>query len=168
MSSCTTTVPNSVRNSAPVGQTSRQAACVQCLHTLDIISQRKSLRGASIVRPGRSDIGMPRNWMPVPGGSIVPAAARASTAGGTPGLVPVSCPVPAATTAVWAVADGPTGRAAKAAAGRGPGRGRPRVGPGAAVRPGLLDERDVPPRVGGEPAGVVVRVAQEIEAVVGN
>jgi hypothetical protein len=27
MSSCTTTVPNSVRNSDPVGQTSRQAAC---------------------------------------------------------------------------------------------------------------------------------------------
>src|SRR4029450_471878 len=38
MSCCTTTVPNSVRNSAPVGQTSRQAACVQCLHTSDDIS----------------------------------------------------------------------------------------------------------------------------------
>src|SRR3954452_3597470 len=38
MSSCTTTVPNSVRNSAPVGQTSRQAACVQCLHTSDDIN----------------------------------------------------------------------------------------------------------------------------------
>src|SRR5205823_5641337 len=37
MSSCTTTVPNSVRKSEPVGQTSRHAACVQCLHTsLDI------------------------------------------------------------------------------------------------------------------------------------
>src|SRR5438105_12376010 len=40
MSSCTTTVPNSVRNSAPVGQTSRHAAWVQCLHTSDDISQR--------------------------------------------------------------------------------------------------------------------------------
>src|SRR5689334_24894011 len=40
MSCCTTTVPNSVRNSAPVGQTSRQAACVQCLQTSDDISQR--------------------------------------------------------------------------------------------------------------------------------
>src|SRR5437879_468657 len=40
MSSCTTTVPNSVRKSAPVGHTSRQAACVQCLHTSDSISQR--------------------------------------------------------------------------------------------------------------------------------
>src|SRR5215475_10171453 len=40
MSSCTTTVPNSVRNSAPVGQTSRHAACVQCLQTSDDISQR--------------------------------------------------------------------------------------------------------------------------------
>src|SRR6266545_4911564 len=39
-SACTTTVPNSVRNSAPVGQTSRQAACVQCLHTSELISQR--------------------------------------------------------------------------------------------------------------------------------
>ena len=42
MSSCTTTVENSVRNSAPVGHTSRHAACVQCLQTLDIISQRRS------------------------------------------------------------------------------------------------------------------------------
>src|SRR5688572_2522196 len=42
MSSCTTTVPNSVRNSDPVGQTSRQAAWVQCLQTFDIISQRGS------------------------------------------------------------------------------------------------------------------------------
>ena len=41
MSSCTTTVPNSVRKIAPVGQTSRQAACVQCLHTSEDISQRK-------------------------------------------------------------------------------------------------------------------------------
>src|SRR5580698_6786950 len=41
-SSCTTTVPNSVRNSAPVGQTSRQAASVQCLHTSLDISQRLS------------------------------------------------------------------------------------------------------------------------------
>src|SRR5919112_5317680 len=40
MSPCTTTVPNSVRNSAPVGQTSRQPACVQCLHTSELISQR--------------------------------------------------------------------------------------------------------------------------------
>src|SRR3712207_4790897 len=40
MSCCTTTVPNSVRNSAPVGQASRQPACVQCLQTSDDISQR--------------------------------------------------------------------------------------------------------------------------------
>src|SRR5919106_454158 len=39
-SAWTTTVPNSVRNSAPVGQTSRQAAWVQCLHTSELISQR--------------------------------------------------------------------------------------------------------------------------------
>src|SRR3954451_13983398 len=41
MSSCTTTVPNSVRNRAPVGQTSKQAACVQCLHTSDDINHCK-------------------------------------------------------------------------------------------------------------------------------
>src|SRR5829696_739342 len=41
MSSCTTTVPYSVRNSEPVGQTSRQAASVQCLQTSELISQRK-------------------------------------------------------------------------------------------------------------------------------
>src|SRR3954462_3416496 len=40
MSSCTTTVPNSVRNNEPVGQTSRHAACVQCLHTSLDISHR--------------------------------------------------------------------------------------------------------------------------------
>ena len=35
-------MPNSVRISAPVGQTSRQAASVQCLHTSLDISQRTS------------------------------------------------------------------------------------------------------------------------------
>src|SRR5439155_2935887 len=39
----TTTVPNSVRKRAPVGQTSRQAACVQCLQTSELISQRRAL-----------------------------------------------------------------------------------------------------------------------------
>src|SRR4051795_12515550 len=41
-SSCTTTVPYSVRKSAPVGQTSRHAACVQCLQTSELISQRSA------------------------------------------------------------------------------------------------------------------------------
>src|SRR5690349_22814080 len=41
MSCWTTTVPNSVRNSAPVGQTSRQPACVQYLHTSLDINQRR-------------------------------------------------------------------------------------------------------------------------------
>src|SRR4051794_36545952 len=45
-SCCTTTVPNSVRNSDPVGQTSRHPAWVQCLQTSDIISHRKSIRAA--------------------------------------------------------------------------------------------------------------------------
>src|SRR3954471_20708458 len=43
MSPWTTTLPNSVRNSAPVGQTSRQPAWVQCLHTSELISQRTCL-----------------------------------------------------------------------------------------------------------------------------
>ena len=58
MSSCTTTVPNSVRNSEPVGQTSRQAACVQCLHTSDDISQRKSRLRRPVV-PGGVDAAAP-------------------------------------------------------------------------------------------------------------
>src|ERR1700691_1748114 len=37
-SGCTITVPNSVRTRAPVGQTSRQPACVQLLQTSDDIS----------------------------------------------------------------------------------------------------------------------------------
>src|ERR1051325_3620311 len=37
-----TTVSNSVRMMAPVGHTSRQPACTQCLHTSLIISQRPS------------------------------------------------------------------------------------------------------------------------------
>src|SRR3954470_803957 len=40
MSCWTTTVPNSVRKRAPVGQTSRHAAWVQCLQTSDSMSQR--------------------------------------------------------------------------------------------------------------------------------
>ena len=39
MSCCTTTVSNSVRKIAPVGQASRQGAGLQCLQTSDIISQ---------------------------------------------------------------------------------------------------------------------------------
>src|SRR5437764_4557363 len=42
MSSWTTTVPYSVRKSDPVGHTSRQAACVQCLQTSELISQRSA------------------------------------------------------------------------------------------------------------------------------
>src|ERR671935_1020239 len=50
MSSWTTTVPNSVRKSAPVGQTSRQAASVQCLQTSDDISQRKPSSSSTLSR----------------------------------------------------------------------------------------------------------------------
>ena len=52
MSSCTTTVPNSVRISAPVGQTSRQAASVQCLQTSLDISQRMLSAAAAGVTAG--------------------------------------------------------------------------------------------------------------------
>src|SRR5665647_1937995 len=65
MSSCTTTVPNSVRNSEPVGHTSRQAAWVQCLHTSDDMSHLKSAisevasGGTSASRSPR--VGIPRS-----------------------------------------------------------------------------------------------------------
>src|SRR3954447_19381033 len=51
MSCCTTTVPYSVRKREPVGQTSRHAACVQCLQTSEDISQR---RGSSLSSASRS------------------------------------------------------------------------------------------------------------------
>src|SRR4051795_4459374 len=54
MSCCTTTVPNSVRKSEPVGQTSRQAACVQCLHTSDSMSQRRPVLPSPFVTSGFS------------------------------------------------------------------------------------------------------------------
>src|SRR4051812_47129917 len=63
MSCCTTTVPNSVRNSEPVGQTSRQAAEVHCLHTSDDMSHAKPLSGS----PSRSPSGrsMKGTWRQV-------------------------------------------------------------------------------------------------------
>ena len=62
MSFCTTTVPNSVRNSAPVGHTSKQAACVQCLQTSDDISHRKSVRpSAEPFTPGGALPGIPKS-----------------------------------------------------------------------------------------------------------
>ena len=54
MSSCTTTVPNSVRNNAPVGHTSRHAADVQCLHTSELISHRTPALSLVASRVGRS------------------------------------------------------------------------------------------------------------------
>src|SRR5215813_1847526 len=54
MSSCTTTVPYSVRNSDPVGHTSRHAACVQCLQTSDDMSQRNAVVPSPFVRSGFS------------------------------------------------------------------------------------------------------------------
>src|SRR3954451_20334191 len=51
MSSWTTTVPYSVRNSDPVGQTSRQAASVQCLQTSELISQRNPWSSSSVSTP---------------------------------------------------------------------------------------------------------------------
>src|SRR4051794_21895781 len=49
MSSCTTTVSNSVRKIAPVGHTSRQPAFEQCLHTSDDINHRTPASGASVL-----------------------------------------------------------------------------------------------------------------------
>jgi hypothetical protein len=53
----TTTVPSSVRKIAPVGQTSRQAACVQCLQTSDDMSQRKP--SPSTAPPSGASVGPP-------------------------------------------------------------------------------------------------------------
>src|SRR3954451_16901534 len=84
MSSCTTTVSNSVRKSAPVGQTSRQAACVQCLQTSDDMSQRnssvcyRSARAASPPdsvrdgRPVRGSEGLVGTFPAASGGSAEP------------------------------------------------------------------------------------------------
>src|SRR5919199_1623759 len=54
MSSWTTTVPYSVRKRAPVGHTSRHAACVQCLQTSDSINQRSPVVPSPFVRSGFS------------------------------------------------------------------------------------------------------------------
>src|ERR1700727_3609782 len=67
-SACTTTVPNSVRNNAPVGQTSRQPACVQCLHTSEDISQRNSgVSGGVVSRGAVSGTGSALLGAPTPG-----------------------------------------------------------------------------------------------------
>jgi hypothetical protein len=51
MSCWTTTLPNSARNKAPVGQASRQPACSQCLHTSLIISQLLWKGRMTVTRP---------------------------------------------------------------------------------------------------------------------
>src|ERR1700716_499461 len=66
MSSWTTTVPNSVRKSDPVGQTSRQAAWVQCLQTSEDISQRSSVRPSGVGAPAA---GVPGGACSIGGGS---------------------------------------------------------------------------------------------------
>ena len=89
MSCWTTTVPNSVRNSAPVGQTSRQPACVQCLQTSEAISQRNDVApSAPVASPGLLKLGMPRSWP----GATVGAGASAWAAAATSGA-PRSCAV---------------------------------------------------------------------------
>ena len=68
MSCCTTTVPNSARNNAPVGHTSRHFACVRCLHISELISHRKSVRDSAPVASSgrRSNFGMPISTGVVP------------------------------------------------------------------------------------------------------
>ena len=136
-----TTVPNSVRNSAPVGHTSRQPACVQCLHTSDDISQRNWVRlSAPVAAPGSSKDGNPRSTGAVPR-SAPPRSAPDSA--------------DATTSAVASLIPGPVGRPRQ-----------PRVV--RAERPVLLDERDVPPGVRAEHAGVVERHAQQVEPILGH
>src|SRR5579875_2436861 len=84
MSSCTTTVPNSVRNSEPVGHTSRQAACVQCLHTSEDISQRSWPSG------------------PVADGPVADVPVADGVIAGCSGEAPEPCPASANTlTSAW-------------------------------------------------------------------
>ena len=68
MSSWTTTVPNSLRKSDPVGQTSRQAADVQCLQTSEDMSHRNSSRSPGGPASG-AWTGAPRNCGAWPGAS---------------------------------------------------------------------------------------------------
>ena len=152
MSCCTTTVPNSVRNSAPVGQTSRQPACVQCLHTSEAISQRNAVRpSAPCPSPGLLNAGMPRS-------STGETRTAASCAVGS-GLVPSSPPPRSAprSSGVTTSAESPV----PVRPGRQPGQ----AGVLAAGRPRLLDEGDVPPRVRAQRAGVVERHAEQVEPV---
>ena len=71
-SSWTTTVPNSVRISAPVGQTSRQADSVQCLHTLLDMSQREPSAENSPSADSVSTDAPESSGLPVPGPGASP------------------------------------------------------------------------------------------------
>src|SRR4051794_28686285 len=53
-SSRPTTLPESLRNSAPVGHTSRHGAVVQCLHTSEDMSQRMPSSSAGFAGTARS------------------------------------------------------------------------------------------------------------------
>ena len=71
-SCCTTTEPYSERKIAPVGQTSRQPALVQCLHTSEDISQRNSgvsggVRSTSERSPAGVAPRLPEDFGPIPG-----------------------------------------------------------------------------------------------------
>src|SRR5436305_11979028 len=83
-SCCTTTVSNSVRNSAPVGHTSRQAAWVQCLHTSEDINQRIPLSPACA--------GPPPGQLPpfAAVGTPAPPVSKRSAAGDEPASKPLT------------------------------------------------------------------------------
>src|SRR5690625_100014 len=92
MSGCTTTVPYSVRNSDPVGHTSRQAAWVQCLHTSEDISQRKSIRASSLSAAAAACGSVD---FPAIASTSIPAASPAGSAGsGEPPPQPPPSPQP--------------------------------------------------------------------------
>src|SRR4051794_36322556 len=141
MSSWTTTVSNSVRNSAPVGQTSRHPASVQCLQTSDDISQRSPSASGSASTPlldttlssaacCASDLGIP---------CCTPSAGR--------GAPPAPAPPP----------PGPRLRPRRL--------GAPVLPPG---RQFLPHDPPGPQGARAEPAGVVVGVAEPVEPVLGH
>ena len=93
----TTTVSNSVRKSAPVGHTSRQPACVQCLHTSEDISQRKSAVSGGVVSTFDRSVG-----------SRAPGASRSTLSSGvvgSPAEVRPSAAAPKAPSSGCAAAD---------------------------------------------------------------
>src|SRR5699024_10130434 len=102
----TTTVPNSVRNSAPVGHTSRHPAWVQCLHTSEDMSQRKSAVSGGVVSTPVRSAGSVAPAVPSPS-SRPPSTSAPTLAPAGPVSGPSCAPAPAPCPVVDPQPDGP-------------------------------------------------------------